>query len=166
MSSMTNLGRYLDWTLISADPANAAVFSPVTGVGGSGNATTDCVDTGPYAVLKPAYFGNFDGGAPGCLTRRFNNDVDGVSDDASGKMHGVHYSSEAIASIMKNSTFATFSTSLENEPHNAFHAAIGGDMAPQTSPNGTSIFWLVLITLINSNMPNEDLKFTCKCLSN
>lgn len=140
ISPEANRNRYLDWTLISADPVDAAVFSPTTGVGGTGNGTTGCVDKGPYASLKPAYFGDFEGGAPGCLTRRFNNDVDRVPSEGAGKMQGAHYSPETIASIMKNSTFGAFSVSLENEPHNAFHAAIGGDMGPQTSPNGKSIF--------------------------
>lgn len=133
---------YWDWTLDSSDPAKSPIWSATAGFGGNGlnggfvnparpGPLTMCVQDGPFRRFEPAYStGQYD---PHCLNRGFNNNGPG----ALGRMGGDAYTPAIVANITTTSTtFPAFATRLEDGPHGAVHASVGGDMVPSTSPNG------------------------------
>ncbi|KAL3419621.1 monooxygenase [Phlyctema vagabunda] len=133
---------YFDWTLVSDSPSTAAIWSPKTGMGGNGSPDTSCLIDGPFTTLKPAYYLDLPD-PPRCIQRDWNDGSDRVGTQplVVGAMMGEHYSPNVIARIMEQGArFENFSIALEAEPHNVFHASVGGDMGPDTSPNDPMFF--------------------------
>jgi tyrosinase len=116
------------------------MWDPVTGFGGNGDPnqerkigpyTFPCIADGPFKDLRPSYMeAEY---VPHCLTRDFNNGT-----DHPGNMYGPDYTPEVVARINSYNNFTAFARNLEEGPHGAIHAMIGGDMDPVTSPNGQS----------------------------
>jgi tyrosinase len=131
--------RYWDWTLDTADVTKSPVWDPTHGFGGNGDPNVDpwtessrrkCLVDGPLQGLMPSYtMGGYD---PHCLARNWNNGT-----AFPGNMFAQHYTKEAVETIHALEDYASFRYQLEGGPHGAVHSAIGGDMSPATSPNGT-----------------------------
>ncbi|KAF9696441.1 hypothetical protein EKO04_005173 [Ascochyta lentis] len=136
------VAAYWDWTLDSTDPASSSIWDANTGLGGDGSpnktevvglSTMRCVVDGPFNNLRPSYMS--DSFAPHCLSRSFN---DGT--EKPGKMLGINYSPESVATIHALSNYNEFRQQLESIPHGAIHASTGGDMSPPTAPNDPLFF--------------------------
>jgi tyrosinase len=50
------------------------------------------------------------------------------------------YNATHVATVSREPDFHSFAYSLEGGPHGAIHAALGGEMAPSTSPNEPLFF--------------------------
>ena len=98
---------YWDWRVDSQRPFQAAVFAPAA-FGGDGNsAPTNCVNNGVANGWKFA--------GDTCLKRCFRRNT-------------VFFSPEAVSSLISSSpNFASLRNNIENGPHAAVHAAVGGD---------------------------------------
>ena len=53
-----------------------------------------------------------------------------------GNMLSDNYAKEAVDKAQKSDNYNNYRYDLESGPHGAVHASIGGDMSPNTSPNG------------------------------
>lgn len=95
---------------------------------------------GPFKDLRPVYW--YNDTAPHCLKRNFFPAVPGHQE-----MLGWQYNEETVQGYTNLTTFEGF-RSLEGGPHGVIHFVIGGadvgDMAPLTSPNGVSTFFIIL----------------------
>ncbi|KAG9231943.1 monooxygenase [Amylocarpus encephaloides] len=132
---------YWDWTLSSADPFNAPIFSDKVGIGGDGvqsqsctylsGQPQQCVATGPFAMLRPAYFGSrFE---PHSLVRCFTCGV-------SATMYNDTWTAEVVNNVQKATGYAKYGQELYMGPHLNIHEAIGGDFPQTTSPNEPLFF--------------------------
>ncbi|KAH6601443.1 hypothetical protein BASA50_001586 [Batrachochytrium salamandrivorans] len=121
---------YWDWSIDSQAPEKSVVWSNSL-MGGDGAANTDCIASGPFA--------NFQVNVPKrhCIKRRF------VLQDASGSMLGALYSPAELATIFSTTTdYDSFRQTIEDNPHNAIHAAVGGEMDEPTTSANDPIFFL------------------------
>ena len=121
------------------------VMSADHGFGGDGSETRTetlsngrvmkCVDSGPFADLRPAYYA-FDpqtiGKEEHCLTRSM---TDGDQRGAA-EMAAVYNATYVNETVQASPAFDTYAWKLEGGPHGVIHASIDGDLGPSTSPNG------------------------------
>ncbi|CAJ2509338.1 Uu.00g143640.m01.CDS01 [Anthostomella pinea] len=139
---------YWDWMQDSGTFPSSPIFSnsSTSGFGGTSaggwvsparpNPLTSCVTDGAFADFNVTYYTLSK--QSHCLNRAFNN---GTGTEAEANWEAADYSTATIANITDNSAdFKTFWPALENTPHGAIHAVIGGDMVPQTSPNDPLFF--------------------------
>jgi tyrosinase len=137
---------YWDWTIDSGKLATSTIWDPTTGFGGNGNTRTNahCVEQGPYANFQVRGMGTGFGTltdtefqltypSPHCLARRFNNG--NVRSGVLGTMQGSQYSTSMINNILSSPDYLSFSSNIEEIPHDAIHNVISGDMAAAFSPN-------------------------------
>jgi tyrosinase len=133
--------RYWDWSLDAEDVPKSAIWDAKTGFGGDGSLNKTeptyggrsfrkCVNDGPFKDLYPMYFGG--DYTPHCLSRGWNDGSENV-----GKMFSDNYTKEAVNKIQEVKSYDEYRQQLEAGPHGAIHSAMGGDMIPNTSPNGT-----------------------------
>lgn len=97
--------------------------------------TIQCVDSGPFAELRPEYLAidpktMVDGGH--CLWR----DLPEISEPQAFETMAALFSPEAIAELQTAGNWTYYHATLEGGPHGMIHASLGGDMNPTTSPNG------------------------------
>jgi tyrosinase len=91
-----------------------------------------CLDDGPFKDLYPVYAGgDYD---PHCLSRGWNNGSEQVGDMLSSS-----YTKEVVNKVQEIKGYDEYRKTLEGGPHGAIHSALGGDMTPNTSPNGKII---------------------------
>ncbi|KAH7252774.1 hypothetical protein BKA59DRAFT_492592 [Fusarium tricinctum] len=132
---------YWDWSLDAEDVPKSAIWDAKTGFGGDGSLNKTeptyggrsfrkCVNDGPFKDLYPMYFGG--DYTPHCLSREWNDGSENV-----GKMFSDNYTKEAVNKIQEVKSYDEYRQQLEAGPHGAIHSAMGGDMIPNTSPNGT-----------------------------
>ena len=141
----TGNAMYWDWVADSSAPSKAAVWDPVTGFGGNGVKTNDNgprlrVVDGPFKNFRPVYWNT--GVEPHWLSRDW---VPADPQNGVPEMLGSNYSPAVMAEVNAQTTFDGFRNALENGPHAAVHAGVGGgffglgDMGLQNaSPNGES----------------------------
>jgi tyrosinase len=136
----TGTALYWDWVADSPAPAQASVWDPDTGFGGNGSSTDGswlsyCVRDGPFKDWRPRWWSGED--LPHCLSRQW---VRGEPLANQQEMLGYAYDANVVAGLFVNTDFQEFANWLENSPHAAVHFGVGngqGDLAPNTSPNGT-----------------------------
>lgn len=126
--------------------AESPVFSPTSGFGGNGDPlrtqtlqngqTIDCVDSGPFSNLQPAYLGL----TPTtytmekhCLNRRIVQ-----SGTEQSQLSAKYYNATYVDIVQSTSGFDTYHGLLEGGPHGIIHSSMGGEMNPSTSPNGNT----------------------------
>ncbi|KAF4503247.1 Tyrosinase [Fusarium agapanthi] len=127
---------YWDWYLDADDTPKPTIWDPKTGFGVSRRRT--------FKDLFPAYLTTeYD---PHCLARDWNDGSENV-----GNMLSENYNNEAVAKVQVFKDYDNYRQKLEAGPH----GAIGGDMVPNTSPNGKSC---VLVPCILEAIANEDPK--------
>lgn len=138
--------RYWDWTLDVMRFSESPVLSSTLGFGYTGSATRtevispagytiNCVDSGPFSNLTVSYYGLSTKQyqqQEHCLSR---NIIDGTDNDQA-KFYATWYNGTNVSNVQKQQPFSVYRMGLENFPHAAIHNSIGGDMGPQTSPNG------------------------------
>jgi tyrosinase len=129
---------YWDWGQSASDPLNAPIFSDSAGLGGNGvsspacqyipgnRVARQCVVSGPFAQLRPAYYQGST--VPHSLHRCFNC--------GSPNMFNESWMTAVVFNVLLQSTYTRFSTELYIGPHLSIHDAIGGDFPTTTSPNG------------------------------
>lgn len=147
---------YWDWTR-DAGPnvVNSPIFDPVTGFGGTGTNITERspIATGPFVnftVMVYAGYWDWQGqyyDRPHYLERNLismpvrNNTVVVVPASEDGSMLSERYTETMMNNILNSGKdFESFRGPFEGIPHAAIHDAVGGDMAPASSPNDPIFF--------------------------
>jgi tyrosinase len=118
--------------------AKSPVFNSAHGFGGDSHPDRSpstemivgedrCVDSGPFSGLEVHWFGKQD--FPHCLSRGFHY---------GSEMDEVAYliRPEAIEKLLHLPSYDEFFLGLEEGPHNAIPAAIGGDFSFTVAPYG------------------------------
>ncbi|KAM7211737.1 hypothetical protein V8F06_012870 [Rhypophila decipiens] len=141
---------YWDWVADSNDPANAAVWDPVTGFGGNGGGTGNTgnfagpIKDGPFKDFRPLYSGTALEQHGLCRAWSQGNPANDDKD-----LFGHRYTPQIVAEVLAtDSSYDAFREALEGGPHQAVHfgIAIGngrgriGDMVPSSSPNDPIFF--------------------------
>ncbi|KAH6662768.1 hypothetical protein B0J14DRAFT_553656 [Halenospora varia] len=126
---------YWDWTKDSSDPMKAAIWDPITGIGGDGVQSNtcqyitglpqQCVASGPFASLRPAYHNGRR--APHSISRCFTCD--------SPTMDSWMYTPSAVAQTLAVPKYQDFTSALYFGSHIGIHEGVGGDLPASNSPN-------------------------------
>lgn len=99
------------------------------------NRTIPCVDSGPFAKLRPEYLAldpkTMVGGGH-CLWRELPE----VFEPAAYATMKPFITPESVAKVQAMGNWSFYHGELEGGPHGIIHASLGGDMNPTTSPNG------------------------------
>jgi tyrosinase len=133
------LPRYWDWRIDSSNVPKSKIWDPHTGFGGNGspNKTFEiekgydmpCVVDRPFDHWQPKYHITKENRH--CLARQWNDGSENIGD-----MFSSQYAPEAVKKIQAIQRYDEYRQRLESGPHGAIHSAIGGDMIPNSSPNG------------------------------
>ena len=92
-----------------------------------------CVIDGPFEHWQPKFYGTDE--KQHCLSRSWNDGSENVGD-----MFSTQYTPKAVKKIQAIKHYDDYRQKLERGPHGAIHSAIGGDMIPNSSPNGKLLF--------------------------
>ena len=129
---------YWDWALSATDPHNAPIFTDAAGMGGNGvsspscnyipgnRVARQCVASGPFANLRPAYF----------QSRTQSHSLHRCFNCGSPTMFSESWTGSVINGVLQQPSYSRFSEELYIGPHLSIHDAIGGDFPQTTSPNG------------------------------
>jgi hypothetical protein len=129
---------YWDWALSAPDPLNAPIFTDKAGLGGDGivskscqylpgtRTTKQCVTSGPFAALRPAYYQG----------STFTHSLIRCFDCGDPYMFNESWTGAVVDRILQYPRFRKFSEEVYIGPHLSIHDAIGGDFPTTTSPNG------------------------------
>lgn len=106
---------YWDETHDAGNFSGSSVLDPITGFGGNGQGTNNCIKDGPFKDYVNAM-------GPGtlvsdhCIDRQVNNGA------------GVFASKQFVDQCLETKTFSTAWACLEALPHTAGHGGIGGQV--------------------------------------
>lgn len=136
---------YWDWTLDVLKLAQSPVMSSTLGFGGDGSDTRTevpagdlvrCVDSGPFANLRPSYLAT----SPRTMVQQehclFRQLTDGENNPDAVTMAQIYNSTYINNFVQTQNEYLRYHPALEGSPHGSIHASLGGEMNPTTSPNG------------------------------
>jgi tyrosinase len=132
---LTRLVSYWDWSLDVANVSASSIWDAKSAFGGNGVAPrptdTSTDERRPFKDFTVEY--SQLATEKHCIGRNWNSGGEEV-----GSMWAESYTPAIVAAGQEHVYFTSYSVTLENGPHGAIHAAVGGDMSPSTSPIGKS----------------------------